>query len=110
MLYKYGWHFRTTNNSKESTVNTNTNTLTKYFLSFPNDETGKGKGTKLIQQIHKEFDNVFHSIGCFKGTFSLQLKPDSRPYQAPPRDVAYMLQKPFKDKRSGYNNRTLLHH
>ena len=42
------------------------------------------------------FDNVFNGIGCFKGTFSLQLKPDSKPYQAPLRCVAYALQKPFK--------------
>ena len=44
------------------------------------------------------FDNVFNGIGCFKGTFSLQLKPDNRPYQVPPRCVAYVLQKPFKDE------------
>ena len=28
-------------------------------------------------------------IGCFKGTFSLQVKPDSKPYQAP-TDVWHM--------------------
>ena len=44
------------------------------------------------------FDNVFNGIGCFEGTFSLQLKPDSKPYQVPPRDVAYVLQKLFKDE------------
>ena len=41
---------------------------------------------------------MFNSVGCFEGTFSLQLKPNSRPYQVPPRHVAYALQKPFKDK------------
>ena len=30
--------------------------------------------------------------------FSLQLKPNSKPYQAPPRCVAYALQKPFKEE------------
>ena len=44
------------------------------------------------------FDNVFNAIGCFEGTFSLQLKPNSKPYQAPLRCVAYALQKPFKDE------------
>ena len=48
--------------------------------------------------MHTEFDNVFNGIGCFEGTFLLQLKPDSRPYQAPPRHVAYALQKSFKDE------------
>ena len=41
---------------------------------------------------------MFNGIGCFKGTFSLQLKPDSKPYQAPPRHMAYALQKPFKEE------------
>ena len=41
---------------------------------------------------------MFNGIGCFKGTFSLQLKPDSKPHQAPPRHVAYVLQKPFKEE------------
>ena len=35
--------FKTTNNSNESTGNTNTNTLTKYFLSCSKNETDKGK-------------------------------------------------------------------
>ena len=42
--------------------------------------------------------NIFNGIGCFKGTFSLQLKPDSKPYQAPTRHVAYALQEPFKEE------------
>ena len=62
------------------------------------NETDKRKSAKRTQQIHKEFDNAFHGIGCFEGTVLLQLKPNSRPYQAPPRCEAYVLQKPFKDK------------
>ena len=41
---------------------------------------------------------LFNGIGCFEGTFSFQLKPDSKPYQAPPRYVAYALQKPFNEE------------
>ena len=89
---------KSTNNSNGSTINTNANTLMKYFLSSPSYETDKRKCAELTQQIHKEFDNVFNGIGCFEGIFLLQLKPDSRPYQVPPRCVAYVLQKPFKDK------------
>ena len=36
-------------------------------------------------------------LGAWKAHF-LQLKPDSKPYQAPPRRVAYALQKPFKEE------------
>ena len=46
----------------------------------------------------KHLATFFNSIGCFKGTFSLQLKPDSKPYQVPPRHMAYALQKPFKEE------------
>ena len=52
----------------------------------------------MTQRIHEKFGDVFNSIGCFKGTFSLQFKPDSKPYQAPPRHVAYALQKLFKEE------------
>ena len=52
----------------------------------------------MMQRIHTRFGNVFNGIGCFEGTFSLQLKPDSKPYQAPPRHVAYALQEPFKEE------------
>ena len=41
---------------------------------------------------------MFNGIWCFEGTFPLQLKPDSKPYQVPPRHVAYALQKPFKEE------------
>ena len=52
----------------------------------------------MTQIIHNKFGDVFNGIGCFEGTFSLQLKPDSKPYQASPRHVAYALQKPFKEE------------
>ena len=51
-----------------------------------------------MQEIHNTFGDVFNGTGCFKGTFSLQLKPDSKPYQVPPRHVAYALQKPIKEE------------
>ena len=52
----------------------------------------------MTQKTHNKFSDIFNSTGCFKGTFSLQLKPDSKPYQAPPRYVAYVLQKLFKEE------------
>ena len=52
----------------------------------------------MTQRIHKEYSEVFNGIGCFGGTFSLQLKPDSKPYQVLPRHIAYALQKPFQEE------------
>ena len=40
----------------------------------------------------------FNGKGCFNGTFSLQVKPDSKPYQVPPRCIAYALQWPLKEE------------
>ena len=77
--------------------NNNVNTITIYFLSSPNVEADKRK-RELIHEICNVFGDVFNGIGCFKGTFSLQLKPDSKPYQALPRHVAYALQKLFKEE------------
>ena len=71
--------------------NDNVNTITNSFLSSPNVEADKRKSIKLMQKIHS-------GIGCFKGTLSLQLKPDSKLYQVPPRHVVYALQKPFKEE------------
>ena len=86
-----------TNNVNGSNNNTSINTLINYFLSSPNMEVDKRKSIELMQKIHNVFD-VFIGIGCFKGTFSLQLKSDSKPYQVPLRHIPYVLQKPFKDE------------
>ena len=77
-------------NKTKAMVNAKSHKTTEYFLSGPNYESDKS--AESTQQIHKDFDDVFNGTGCFEGTFSLQLKPDSKPYQAPPRCVAYALQ------------------
>ena len=75
-------NLKNANNINGSNNNTNTNKLTNYFMSSPNSEVDKMKSIELTQKIHNVFDNVFNGIECFEGTFSLQLKPDSKPYQA----------------------------
>ena len=69
-----------------------------YFYSSRNIETDKRESDVMTQKIHSSYNDVFNGIGCFKGTFSLQLKPNSKPHQMPPRHVAYALQKPFKEE------------
>ena len=70
--------------------------LINYFASSNNTDADKRKSIKMTQIISDKFGDVFNGIGCFEGTYSIQLKPDSRSYQAPPRHVAHVLQKPFK--------------
>ena len=69
-----------------------------YFHSSNNVDADKRSSITMMQRIHTRFGKVFNGIGYFEGTFSLQLKPDSKPYQAPPRCVAYVLQEPFKEE------------
>ena len=72
------------------------NKLINYFYSLNNIDADKSKSNTMTQRIHETYGEIFNGIGCFEGTFSLQLKPDSQPYQVPPRHVACALQKPFK--------------
>ena len=66
-----------------------------YFHSLNNVDADKRSSIAMTQKRQTRFGNVFNGIGCFEGTFSLQLKPDSKPYQAPPRHMAYVLWEPF---------------
>ena len=74
------------------------NKLINYFYSSSNTDADKSKSNIMTQRIHERFGDVFNSIGCFEGTFFLQLKLDSKPYQVPPRHMAYTLQEPFKEE------------
>ena len=59
----------------------NTNKSINYFFSSNNIDADKRKSSAMMQKIHDAFGNIFNGIGCFRGTFSLQLKLDSKPYQ-----------------------------
>ena len=76
----------------------NSNESINYFFSSTNIDADKRNSIAMMQRIHDTFGNLFNGIGCFKGTVPLQLKLDSKPYQVPPRHVAYVLQKPFKEE------------
>ena len=77
------------------------NMLINYFYSSKYTEADKRESDAMTQNIHNAYSNIFTGIGCFEGTFSLQLKPNSRPYQVPLRCSAYVLQKPFKEELEG---------
>ena len=76
----------------------NSNVVIKYFYSSQDTSGNKKDSAVMTKKVHYEFSDVFNGIGCFEGTFSLQLKPDRKPYQAPPRCVAYVLQKPLQEE------------
>ena len=47
-----------------------------YFIVVPDMEADSATSVETTQEIHNEYINVFTEIGCFKGTFSLQVKDD----------------------------------
>ena len=70
----------------------------KYFLPGSNSDNIKRASAEITQQLQRDFKGVFNGIGCFNDTLSLQVKPDSKPYQVPPRCIACALQWPSKEK------------
>ena len=85
-------------NEDKPMVTDNDNDNIKYFLPGPNSNNGKRVSVEITQWLQKEFKNLFNGIGCFNGTFSLQVKPNSQPYQAHLRCIAYALHHPFKEE------------
>ena len=84
-------------NSKDKpTVNNQLSNMVDYFIPEPNYDNDKKKSAGITEQLQRDFEDVFNGIGCFDGTFSLQLKLDCKPYQVPLRCVA--LQKPFEEE------------
>ena len=76
----------------------NDNNNIKYFLPGSNSDNDRRLSAEITQQLQREFKDAFNGIECFYGTLSLQSKPNSKPYQVPPRCVAYALQWPFKEE------------
>ena len=84
------------NNKSKPMAKSRLSETIEYFLSGLSYYSKKKRSAEFTQQLHKDFEDVSNGIGCFDGIFPLQLKLDSKPYQVPPRHMAYTLQKPFQ--------------
>ena len=87
------------NNDNNTMVNNKNNTQNNFFLSGPTEEADRRvcAKKKKKQQMHKEFKDVFFFMNRMsEGIFSLQVKVDSKLYQALLRCMAYVLGKPFE--------------
>ena len=69
-------------------------------------EIDRKANIKITKQLQKEFEDVFNSIGCFDGMFSLQVKPESKPYQVPHRHIGYALRNCLKRNQKDFSNKT----
>ena len=58
----------------------NTSKSINYFFSLADIDGDKRKSGAMLQKIHDTFGDIFNGIGYFEGIFSLQLKPNSKPY------------------------------
>ena len=65
-------------NKDKPTVTDNENSKINYFLPGPNQNNDKRVSAEITLQLQKDFKDVFTRIGCFDGTFSLQVKPDGK--------------------------------
>ena len=91
-------HSISNSNKDKLTVNNQLSNTVGYFLPWQNYDSDKKKSAEITEQLQRDFEDVFNGIGCFDDTFSLKLKLDSKPYHAPLRHVAYMLQKHFEEE------------
>ena len=95
------------NNKTRPMVKSNSYKTIEYFLSGLSYENDKKRSVQTTQEIYKDKD-LFIGIRYFDGTFSLQLKPDSKPYHMPPRCMAYALQKPFQEELEMLQNQDII--
>ena len=77
------------NNKDRLMAPDNENSKINYFLLGLNQDNVKKMSAEITQQLQRDFKDVLPGTGCFDGTFSLQVKQDSKPYQASSRCMAY---------------------
>ena len=78
------------------------------FLPDSSRESDREASAEITKQIQKEFEDILTGIGFFDGMFSLQVKPDSKSYQALLCHVTYALQKTFKEKLGRFQQQEII--
>ena len=80
------------------------NKLINYFYSSKYTEADKRESNAMMQKIHNVYSDIFTGIGCFKGTFSLQLKQQAIPNATKACGICY--RNHLRRNWSGYKNWT----
>ena len=68
------------NNKNKSMVESRLSNTVEYFLSGPTYDSNKERNAETTHLLQKDFEDVSNGSRCFDDTFSLQLKPYSKPY------------------------------
>ena len=74
-----------TKSTSSSTVGASNNCLNilDYFRSSANKVADNRVSRLLTTKIHNELNDIFTGIGCFEGTFMIQVREGTCLYQAP---------------------------
>ena len=99
----------TTQDANGQNVQNNSNKSINYFYSSNNIDADKRKSSATMQKIYEILGNVFNSIGCFKGTFSLQLKSNASHTKFHPGMWHMHYKKHSRRSWNGYRKWTLSH-
>ena len=63
------------------------------FTAGPDKEAEMMANAKMTQELSRKYRDLFTVIICVSDKFSCWAKEGMKPYQAPPRCMAYVLQK-----------------
>ena len=84
-------------------INNNPN-MPDYFMSSINREADKRTSQLIAQKVYNKLSDFFSGNGCFQGTFKMQARDGSWPYQASPWRVAMHSRKHSRKTWNGYKN------
>ena len=73
------------------------NNKINYFLPGPNHDNDKRMSAEVTKQLQRDFEDDLSGIGYFDGTFSLQVKPDSKPHITT-KMCSLCMTKPFQEE------------
>ena len=82
-------------NTTSTGVTNNCTNILNYFRSSTNRKADEEASRLLTGKLHSD---VFTGISCFDGTYTLQVKDGSHPYQDQLRRVANALQEPLNSR------------
>ena len=103
LLNKQGKFKRSNSFTNNQYPTDNTKQEIDYFIAGPGRKADKVTSAKSALKIHNEYSNVFTGNRCSKGTFSLQVKDDVKPYQ-----ISCAIQEPFKKEMERLQGRQIL--
>ena len=80
----------------------------EHFIVGPEKKADMKASVLQKWSIHNKLKDVFMGTVCFKGTFSLMVKDEAKPYLVSQRHVAYTINNHLKTSWTDCRNNKLL--